>query len=455
MHRVRIHNRCRVLKQGAVGKGPVVYWMSREQRIQDNWALLRAQQCARQEDRPLIIVFCLTLNYPAANLRHYSFLLAGLQEAAAESERLQIPFFLLEGEPPDVLPAFLQECRAGLLVCDFDPLRIKRQWKEKVADRFSYRIEEVDAHNIIPCWLASDKREYAAYTFRPKVKRLLETYLEDIPAVLPHSVGFDRMPPPHIDWQDIQARIPDRSVPAIDWLQPGTQAAERRLVKFVDQVLPHYTSGRNDPNQQCQSGLSPYLHFGQISAQRIALAVQESRASQADRDAFLEELVVRRELADNFCLYNPDYDAVSGFPDWAAKTLGQHRQDKREYNYRLDELEQAKTHSPLWNATQKDLVVRGKLHGYLRMYWAKKILEWTDSPETAMQYAIHLNDTYELDGRDPNGYTGIAWSIGGVHDRAWPERPIFGKIRYMNANGCARKFNVKQYIAAVYSMEQT
>ncbi len=170
------------------------------------------------------------------------------------------------------------------------------------------------------------------------------------------------------------------------------------------------------------------------------------------KDAFLEELIIRRELSDNFCFYNPRYDSFDGFPEWARKTLNEHRKDRRPYLYSLEQFETAQTHDKLWNAAQTEMVKRGKMHGYMRMYWAKKILEWTPSPEVAMEVAIHLNNRYELDGRDPNGYAGIAWSIGGVHDRAWNERNIFGKIRYMSYNGCKSKFNIEGYVEHVKSL---
>ena len=220
-------------------------------------------------------------------------------------------------------------------------------------------------------------------------------------------------------------------------------------IYFVNNKLKNYPNDRNNPCLDGQSGLSPYLHFGQLSPQRVAWMVSRSELSAETKEPFLEELVVRRELADNFCLYEPAYDRIDGFPDWARKTLNQHRSDKREYLYSFAELEGGDTHERLWNACQQDLIQSGKLHGYLRMYWAKKILEWTPDPETALEYAITLNDRYSLDGRDPNGYTGIAWSIGGVHDRAWRERSVFGKIRYMNEAGCRRKFDVDSYIHSV------
>jgi len=218
------------------------------------------------------------------------------------------------------------------------------------------------------------------------------------------------------------------------------------LDSFFEERLSGYNEKRNDPNENVSSNLSPYLHFGQISAQRIALETYKRKHNIETKDAFLEELIVRRELSDNFCFYNKNYDSFDGFPEWAKKTLNEHRKDKREFTYHLEQFEKAKTHDDLWNAAQIEMVKTGKMHGYMRMYWAKKILEWTETPEEALEYSIYLNDKYELDGRDPNGYTGCAWSIGGVHDRAWTERPVFGKIRYMNYNGAKRKFDVKRYI---------
>jgi deoxyribodipyrimidine photo-lyase len=251
-----------------------------------------------------------------------------------------------------------------------------------------------------------------------------------------------------IDWEGVLTKLKiDRDVPEVDWIRAGEGAARRALSAFVKRKLPLYDEMRNDPSKDGQSHLSPYVHFGQLAAQRIALEVRKAAAPSSSKDSFLEELVVRRELSDNFCYYNPHYDTFQGFPDWAKTTLDLHRKDRREYLYSLEEFEHAKTHDDAWNAAQKEMVLRGKMHGYMRMYWGKKILEWTESPEDALKIAIYLNDTYELDGRDPNGYVGIAWSIGGVHDRAWKERAVFGKIRYMNYKGLKSKFDIGKYIA--------
>jgi deoxyribodipyrimidine photo-lyase len=438
--------RMRMLKQGELAAGPVVYWMSRDQRADDNWALLFAQQLAVQKNAPLAVVFCLTSDFLGANLRHYDFMLRGLQETAHTLSIKNIPFFLLIGEPSQKISEFIKRHHIAALVTDFDPLRIKRQWKQLVADQIDIPFYEVDAHNIVPCWLASPKQEYGAYTLRPKIHRAIPEFLDDIPALQKHRVDWPEKIPP-IQWDNVLNTLSiDRGVSPIDWLKPGSHAGINVLEDFIENKLHQYDTARNDPTCDGQSNLSPYLHFGQIAPQRAALAVQQSSIDLRSREPFLEELIVRRELSDNFCFYNENYDNFKGFPTWARESLNQHRANKRDPRFTLEELENARTYDTLWNASQIEMIQRGKMHGYMRMYWAKKILEWTDSPEQAMQFAITLNDKYEVDGRDPNGYVGIAWSIGGVHDRAWKSRPIFGKIRYLSYNGAKSKFDVKVYI---------
>ncbi len=412
----------------------------------DNWALLWAQQEAVIRKKGLLVVFCLVADYPGATLSHYSFMVKGLFGLADKLSRLHITFQILEQSPEDILPLFLQKIDAHVLVCDFDPLKIKQRWKNQLITRLTIPFYEVDSHNVVPAWTVSNKKEYAAYTLRPKIKRLLDVYLTDIPTIELHP--FDC--PVAVDASRSAESIFDQIAGRKSWLPAGETAAMQAAICFVHSKLQDYPDTRNNPCLDGQSGLSPYLHFGQLSPQRLAWMVRCSEVPHAAREVFLEELVVRRELADNFCFYESSYDSVAGFPEWARKTLEEHRGDKREYVYSLADFEQCNTHEALWNACQYDLVQTGKLHGYLRMYWAKKILEWTYDPETALDYAITLNDRYSLDGRDPNGYTGIAWSVGGVHDRAWRERSVFGKIRYMNEAGCRRKFDVDGYIKSVY-----
>ena len=438
--------RVRVLKEGDKKAGAIVYWMSRDQRVRDNWALLFAQELATEERVPLAVVFCLAPKFLDATMRQYGFMLSGLREVEKNLGEKNIPFFLLRGSPESEIPRFVKSYEVGALVTDFDPLRIKREWKGAVEEEIDISVYEADARNIVPCWTASPKREYGAYTLRPKIKRALPEFLEDFSGIREQPIPW-KGKIEKIDWSDVKKMLQvDLSVSEVDWIRAGENEAQKGLREFLKKRLSPYNEVRNDPTEDAQSNLSPYFHFGHISAQRVAIEVKKSDADKESQGAFLEELIVRRELSDNFCFYNDNYDNSEGFPDWAKKTLHDHRKDRREYVYSLKDFDHANTHDQLWNAAQREMVRRGKMHGYMRMYWGKKILEWTESPEEAMRIAIYLNDRYELDGRETNGYAGIAWCIGGVHDRAWPERPIFGKIRYMSYNGCRSKFNVMAYI---------
>jgi deoxyribodipyrimidine photo-lyase len=426
----------------------VIVWMRRDQRAGDNWALLHAQDLALDGGRPLAVAFCLVPEFLGAARRQYAFMLAGLRETARALADLGIPLHLLQGDPVAEIPALVARAGAACLVTDFNPLRISRRWEQGVCAAVDVPVHVVDAHNVVPVWRASDKQEYAARTLRPRLQRLLPEFLTDLPALRPHPVGWPGdVPAP--DWDGAAAGLAvGEAGPPITWRTPGSRAAGVALTAFLEQGLAGYDSARNDPVRDGQSDLSPYLHFGQLAPQRVAWEVAR-RPESADRDAFLEELVVRRELSDNFCHHNPDYDRYEGLPAWARRTLEDHLDDPREHLYDLEQFETAQTHDALWNAAQTEMRLRGKMPGYLRMYWAKKILEWTRDPGEALDVAITLNDRWQLDGRDPNGYVGCAWSIGGLHDRPWTERPIFGKVRYMNLNGCKRKFRVDRYLDRV------
>ncbi len=417
-----------------LANGPLLYWMSRDQRAHDNWALLYAQKLALQNKQPLIVVFNRVADFLGAQKRQFNFMLAGLAELSKELYSHAIPLIILTGDPAHTIPRFAAEHKASAVVTDFSPLHLARAWHSDVARKIAIPLYEVDAHNVIPVWEASPKQEFAARTIRPKIHALLPEYLVEFPKLKKHpylaKMASTRLP---IVTSDYTAKS-------------GEQAARRVLKHFITDRLAGYDTNRNDPTLDGQSNLSAYLHFGQLSAARVALEVKKSDAPHKDKETFLEELIVRRELAENFCFYNKNYDSFDGFPAWAQKTLNEHRKDKREFTYTLKEFEAATTHDELWNAAQKEMMVTGKMQGFMRMYWAKKILEWSKNPEEALETAIYLNDTYELDGRDPNGYTGIAWSIGGVHDRPWFNRPIFGTVRYMNRSGCEKKFDVKAYI---------
>jgi deoxyribodipyrimidine photo-lyase len=429
------------------GPGPVIYWMSREQRLADNWGLLHAQELALAKGAPLGVTFCLAPTFLGATLRQYGFMLRGLAEMEQGLARLGIPFMLLTGEPPLTMASLAAQVGAGAVVTDFDPLQIKQQWQVEAARLLPVSLLEVDGHNIVPCRLVSDHREYGARTLRPKILRLLPRSLTEFPPLVPHPHPWPAPSAP-VDWQRLRAGLTvDRSV-AETTVTPGSRAGHRSLAAFLGDGLPRFATESNDPTKEAQSGLSPYLHFGQLAPQRVALAVAAG-GDDANRSAFLEQLIVRRELADNFCLHTPDYDSVSCFPSWAAATLERHRYDPRPYRYTPEQLETGQSHDRLWNAAQLQMVHAGTMPGYLRMYWAKKILEWSPTVEEALATAIRFNDRYQLDGRDANGYTGIAWSMGGVHDRPWGERPVYGTIRSMTFDGCRRKFDVDAYCRQV------
>ena len=445
MGRLMDNRRIRILNNRPWGEGPLVYWMIREHRVHDNWALLHAQSLAIELKRPLQVVATPLAFASSRTERQANFLMSGLQRVADELAGLNISFDMIATVSASGINEYLRKRNAGGLVCDFLPMLRARQTITEIARTLTAPIHQVDAHNIVPCWVVSDKQEYAAYTIRPKINRLLDEFLTEIPRPKKHPYGESSSAR-----RSESVTIPtDHDISAIDWLTPGETAGREALDSFLKTKLLKYGDGRNDPNVSAQSNLSPYLHFGFLAPQRAALEAQKYDRHIKSQEAFLEELIVRRELSDNFCNYNDDYETPSGFPKWAQVSLREHQNDPRPYLYTLEEFEQGATHDELWNAAQLEMVATGKMHGYLRMYWAKKILEWTPGPDEAIRVAISLNDTYSLDGNDPNGYTGIAWSIGGVHDRPWFNREIFGKVRFMSYSGCKRKFDIRAYVARV------
>jgi deoxyribodipyrimidine photo-lyase len=410
--------------------GPIVYWMNREMRLDDNWALIYAQTFANEIKQPCVVIFNLADAFDSENNidddRMFTRMKLGLKLVAQQAKTRGLPFYVLHGPTVVSISRFLQDINAGMLVTDFSPLKDMRALRSQLANTIAIKMVEVDAHNIVPMHVASQKQEWGAYTLRPKIHRLLKEYLH------PYPSWITTLPFQYQGKHD-ETFLKDLKE-TIDPLHALQEFLRQRLDRYED---------RNNPNIEATSRLSSYFHFGHLSSQTVALAVIQTGQPH---EAFLEELIVRKELADNYCFYNPHYDSFLGFPDWAKKTLDAHRLDKREYLYSLETLAKGMTHDDAWNAAQIQMVKTGYMHGYMRMYWAKKILEWTSSPEEALQFANTLNDQYELDGRDPNGYTGTAWAIGGVHDRPWQERPIFGMIRYMNAAGLKRKFDIGAYI---------
>jgi deoxyribodipyrimidine photo-lyase len=427
-----IEDRVRLLNQGIEGAGDVVYWMSRDCRLRDNAALLFAQSIAIDKKQHLRIIF--DSNFVAVSQRQKPFLISGLQDLAMKCKDFNLSFEFLNGESWRTFAEFSKSNKICCIVTDFSPLKYSKALKSRFCEIATVPIYEVDAHNIVPLWLASLKLEFAAYTIRPKITKLSPIYLTEFPKLQFHPYGT------------AEITSFENFFDGVNELKSGESQANIKLSQFIENKLDNYAELRNDPSLNFQSGLSPYLHFGMISAQRVAMEVQKADANPDSKAAFLEELIIRKELSDNFCYYNPNYDNFNGFHNWAQTTLNEHRHDQRGFLYSLEQFENAETNDKYWNAAQMEMMITGKMHGYMRMYWAKKILEWTRSPEEALDFAIILNDKYALDGCDPNGYTGIAWSIGGVHDRAWSERPVFGKIRFMNDSGLKRKFDIEKYV---------
>jgi deoxyribodipyrimidine photo-lyase len=429
----------------------VVYWMQRAQRGIDNPALDITIAAANELQRPVAVFFGLHPKYPNGNLRHYAFLVEGLAETQRKIEARGAAFVFRPYPDHDLL-RFCAEVKPCLVVGDENPLRAPERWRQSAARKLNIPFWTVDADVVVPSKLFP-KEEYAARTIRPKLQKLLPIFLQPPDNLKARHRWAEGHQPKsdEIEPARLLAELPlDRRVAPVRQFKGGTAAGMRLLRRFINDRLLAYDTARNQPQVAGTSELSAYLHFGHLSPLTIALAVSEADAPETAKTAFLEELIVRREVAINYVARNPNYDHLAGSPEWGQRTLAAHARDERPYSYTEAQLEAARTHDPLWNAAQLEMVVTGRMHGYLRMYWAKKILEWTAAPAEAFEIAVRLNDRYELDGRDPNGYTGIAWAIGGKHDRPWPpQRAVFGLIRSMTAQGCARKFDVPAYLERV------
>ncbi|MFW9911396.1 MAG: deoxyribodipyrimidine photo-lyase [Candidatus Thorarchaeota archaeon] len=435
------------LNSNPIQKGKyVLYWMQASQRSDSNHALEYAIGLANRYELPLMVCFGLTSKYPGGTERSYQFLLEGLIQVESELNERNLPLIVRQEDPSMCAINLAEDC--ALMIVDRDYQRLQREWRSKVAESVRCPVIQVESNVVVPVETASPKEEYSAGTFRPKIRRHLKRFLKPLVKSDPAFSLKEEIP-------SIQLKNPrgvldeleiDKSVKGVDWIQGGTREAKKRLSKFISEKLDQFGDLRNDPSEHCLSSMSPYLHFGQISPLEIALQVLETESIGAE--PFLEELVVRRELSMNFVYYSKDYDSIGCLPNWAMTTLEEHSRDPREYVYSLAEFESAETHDPYWNAAQIEMMKTGKMHGYMRMYWGKKILEWSPSPELAYSTALLLNDKYELDGRDPNGYAGVAWCFG-KHDRAWGERPIYGKVRYMSSKGLERKYAIDKYVKRV------
>jgi deoxyribodipyrimidine photo-lyase len=428
----------------------VVYWMQAAQRAEGNHALEYAAAQANGLGRPLVVFFGLTEAFPEANERHYAFLVEGLKETREALRDRGIGMAVVHGPPAEGVIAL--GGRASLVVVDDGYLRVEKAWRRQAAAGLECPLVEVATNVVVPVAVASVKEEYSAATLRPKILAQLDRFLAP-PVRTPLRKDSLRVPLESLDLADTAQVLRDlsiaRDVSPVAAFRGGTDEARRRLRNFVGTKLAGYAEARNDPALDATSGLSPYLHFGQISPLDVVLEVKKGpRHGQA---AFLEQLIVRRELAVNFVHYNRRYDGFGGLPDWCRETLLEHAGDRREFEYSFSEFEGARTHDPYWNAAQKEMLLTGKMHGYMRMYWGKKILEWSCSPRQAFRTALALNNRYELDGRDANGFAGVAWCFG-KHDRPWGARRVFGGIRFMNDAGLRRKFDADAYVRKVEAL---
>lgn len=438
----------------------VLYWMQMFKRTSHNHSLIFAIRKANELKLPLVVYEGLKYYYPWASDRIHTFILEGVEEKRKEFERLGIRYiFYLQKDKnsPKQTVAKLAKDAACIVTDDF-PCFIIPQHNERISAKAKVPVYAVDSNGIIPM-AKFDKEEYAAYTIRPKINKLLDNYLK--PPVEEHidtkslKIEVD-CPETDLTAISISKLVSDcdidHTVKSSNYYHGGTANGRKRLKKFVNDILPDYDKARSKPDRDGSSRLSSYLHFGFLSPLEIALAVKDTDAPQESKDAYLEELIVRRELSYNFTRHNSKYDSLESLPAWVQKTMREHAGDERQFNYTIDQLEAGETHDELWNAAQREMVVSGEMHNYVRMLWGKNVIAWSASYEIAFETLVHLNNKYCLDGRNPNSYTGILWCFG-KHDRAWFERPVFGTIRYMTSGSTGKKFDSKKYIEWTKSLE--
>lgn len=425
----------------------VLYWMQQSQREAFNPALEVAVAAANRLSLPLLVGFGLMDDFPEANARHYAFMLEGLQETARCLRARGIAFVMRRGAPDEVALSLAR--RAALVVCDHGYLRIQKQWRAHVAQAAGRRVLRVEGDVVVPVGVAASGAQVGARTLRPKIAAHRERFLAPLRRLRPRVAGHALAVAGDVSLDDLAGLLArlrlDHSVAPVPQLRGGYLQARRRLAAFVAGGLRGYVAARARPGEPQVSVLSAYLHFGQISPVEIALAVQGAAAPRVDRDSFLEELIVRRELAANFVDHTPDYDRYECLPAWAQRTLALHARDRRPVTYSHEALVGARTHDPYWNAATREMLATGYMQNHMRMYWGKKVLEWSASPQQGYAQLLRINNTYFVDGRDASSFANVGW-VFGLHDRPWPERAIFGNVRYMNAAGLKRKTDIDVYV---------
>ena len=428
----------------------VLYWMQQAQRVSQNHALEYAIEQANALKLPVVIGFGLMDGYPDANLRHYAFMLQGLKATKRAARQRGIRMVIRRSDPPTIAADLARE--AAIVVCDRGYLLHQRRWRDELADALPVRLVQVESDVVVPVEQASQKAEYAARTIRPKIGKLLKEHLTPLREQAPIRDALSLNLQDDVDINDIEDTLAmlklDRDVPPSRRFVGGADQAQRLLREFVKGPLRGYATVRNEPASGICSHLSPYLHFGQIAPLEIALATMSADVPDLDKAAFLEQLIIRRELSCNYVQFTPQYWSYDALPAWARRSLESHANDRREAIYTRKQLESAQTADPYWNAAMREMIHTGYMHNYMRMYWGKCLIGWKRHPREAYEDLLYLNNRYFLDGRDANGYAGVGWCFG-LHDRPWTNRPVFGQIRYMNAAGLNRKLDMEAYIRQV------
>ncbi len=422
----------------------ILYWVHASPRCFFNPALEFAINKSVQKKLPLLIIFIIDENFTGSNYRHFKFLMEGLEDFKNDLKHMNLDLKLFKGDPVKIINKLQKN--SSLIITDKNYIGPQKIWLDKISENLRCSLFDVETNVSVPVEEISDKEEYSAATFRRKYWNIADDYLDYEKDELKKCGSFSEKIEDEVDFghsEEILSELKTYKNISTAKFKGGHSFALKELNDFKNNKLDFYSEERSDPSRNCSSNMSPYLHFGQISPLEIVNTIKKS--NDENSRIFLEELLIRRELAINFCYYNQNYYNFNGLNEWAKKTLNEHRKDQRDYLYSTEEFENAQTHDIYWNAAQMEMVKTGKMSGYMRMYWGKKILEWSTAPEEAIETAIELNNKYELDGRDPNGYAGIMWCLG-KHDRAWAERKVYGKIRYMNSNGLKRKFKMDSYV---------
>ncbi len=435
----------------------VVYWMQRSQRSSSNLALNEAVERANELRQPVVCYFGLDDSYPQTTARDYRFVLEGLQDVAQGLRERNVRLVVRREQTVQGIARLAGELKASLIVTDESHLRLGRRRRKQAAlllEDFDIPLWSVDNDVVVPVRVIG-REQYAARTIRPRLHRLRDQYLHPIPN--PSAVAAPPQVESAVDLKNLDGTLAvlqvDRRLERSALYVGGERAAQQTLERFVTELLVRYHTHRNDASVDVTSNLSPYFHFGHMDPWTAALTVGRADVPREAKESFLEELLVRRELASNFTFYNEQYDTLAGLPEWARATLQEHASDEREQVYTLTELAEARTGDDLWNASQQELLLTGSMHGWVRMYWGKRILEWTRTPATALSHTLHLNNLYALDGRDPVSFANILWCYG-KHDRPWPRRPIFGTVRSMTRSGANRKFDVARYIGRIDALKE-